>query len=70
MKQVSICIRTVNDNLEVKEDFLSFYELENIKSITVINAIKNISVWTNVPWSQQYDEKEVWCSHQIISRIT
>ena len=35
MEQFSFCTRTVDDNLEVKEDFLSFYELENIKSVAV-----------------------------------
>ena len=32
-EQFSFCIRTVDDNLEVKEDFLSFYELEKINSV-------------------------------------
>ena len=41
-EQFSFCIRAVDDNLEVKEDFLGFYELENIKSVTVVNAIKDI----------------------------
>ena len=35
MEQFSFCIRTVDDNLEVKGDFLGFYESENIKSLTV-----------------------------------
>ena len=33
-EQFSFCIRTVDDNLEVKEDFLGFYELEKIKSVS------------------------------------
>ena len=41
-EQFSFCIRTVDDNLEVKEDFLGFYELENIKIVRVVNAIKDI----------------------------
>ena len=41
-EQFSFCIRTVDDNLEVKEDFLGFYELENIKILRVVNAIKDI----------------------------
>ena len=41
-EQFSFCILTVDDNLEVKEDFLGFYELENIKSITVVHTIKDI----------------------------
>ena len=41
-EQFSFCIRTVDDNLEVKEDFLGYYELKTIKSVTVVNAIKDI----------------------------
>ena len=41
-KQFSICIGTVDHNFEVKEDFLGFYELESINSVTVVNAIKDI----------------------------
>ena len=44
----SFCIRTVDDKLEVKEDLLGLYELENIKSVTVVNAIKNILLRFNV----------------------
>ena len=47
-EEFSFCIRTVDDNLEVKEDFLGFYELENIKSITVVNAIKDILLRFNL----------------------
>lgn len=41
-EQFSLCIRTVDDNLEVKEDFLALYELEIIKSETVVNTIKDV----------------------------
>ena len=37
-EEVSICIHTVDDNLEIKEDILGFYESENIKNV----AIKDI----------------------------
>ena len=39
-EQFSFCIRTVDDNLEGKEGFLGFYKLENIESVTFVNAIK------------------------------
>ena len=42
----------MDGNLEVKEDFLGFYELENIKSVTVVNAIKDILLRFNL--SLQY----------------
>ena len=41
-EQFSFCIGTVDDNLEVMEDFLGFYELQNIKIVRVVNAIKDI----------------------------
>ena len=41
-EQFSWCIRTVDDNLEVKEDFLGLYELEIIKSETAVNTIKDV----------------------------
>ena len=39
-EQFSFCICTVDDNLEVKENFLGFCELDNIKSVTFMNPIK------------------------------
>ena len=42
LEQLSICLRTVSDNLESQEDFFGFYELTNIKSDTIVNAIKDI----------------------------
>ena len=42
LEQLSFCARTVNDDLNVDEDFLGFYEIDNIKSETVVKAIKDI----------------------------
>ena len=53
-EQLSFCIRTVDNNLEVKEDFLGFYELENIKSVTVMNAIKDVLVRFNLSLQKTY----------------
>ena len=53
-EQLSFCIRTVDNNLEVKEDFLGFYELENIKSVTVMNAIKDILLRFNLSLQKTY----------------
>ena len=39
---MSFCVRTVGDNLNIDEDFLGFYGIDNIKSETVFNAIKDI----------------------------
>ena len=41
-KQLSFCVRTVGDNLNIDEDFLGFYGIDNIKSETVFNAVKDI----------------------------
>ena len=40
--QLSFCTRTVDRNFNVNEEFLGFYELENIKSNTIVKAIKDI----------------------------
>ena len=42
IEQLSFCIRSVGDDLEVSEDFIGFYEIDNIKSETIVNAIKDI----------------------------
>ena len=41
LEQLSFNIRSVDDDLEVHEDFLGFYEVNNIKSDTIIAAIKD-----------------------------
>ena len=41
-EQLSFSVWTRCDNLNIEEDFLSFYEIEKIKSETVFNAIKDI----------------------------
>ena len=35
-------MRNVNEKLNVREDFPGFYELDNIRSFTIVNAIKDI----------------------------
>ena len=42
IEQLLFCVRSVHDNLDVSEDFTGFYELDNIKSETIVNVIKNI----------------------------
>ena len=41
-EQLSFCVRSVDDTLDVSKDFIGFYEVGNIKSKTIINAIKDI----------------------------
>ena len=42
VEQLSFCLRTVNKKLNVREDSLEFYELDNIQSSTIVNAVKDI----------------------------
>ena len=42
LEQLSFCARTVAYDLNVDEDFLEFYEIVNIKSDTIVKAIKDI----------------------------
>ena len=42
VEQLSFCTRSVDDDLNVSEDFMGFYELKNIKSEKIVNAIKDI----------------------------
>ena len=59
LNQLSICVRTVNDNLEVFERFLGFYEIPNIRSETIVTAIKGALIRMQLPLSscrgQTYD---------------
>ena len=42
IEQLFLCVKSVDDNLNVSENFIGFYELISIKSKTIINAIKDI----------------------------
>ena len=42
IEQLFFCTRSVDDDLNVSEDFMGFYELKNIKSEPTVNAIKDI----------------------------
>ena len=47
-EQLSFCLRTVDENLDPFEDFIGFYELENIKSNMIVRVIKDILIRLNV----------------------
>ena len=47
-EQLLFCLRTVDENLDPFEDFIGFYELENIKSNTIVRVIKDILIRLNV----------------------
>jgi len=48
LEQLSVCLRTVSDDLEIEENFLEFYELNNIKSDSIVHAIKDIFLRSNL----------------------
>ena len=60
LEQLSFCARTVDDDLYINEDFLGFYEIDNIKSETVVKAIKDILMSCSLSLDdcrgQTYDE--------------
>lgn len=41
-EQVSFCVRTVNDDLIINEDFIGLYETPNSESQTLFNIVKDI----------------------------
>ena len=49
LEQLSICTRTVENDLIVHENFLGFYEIPNIKSETIALAIKDALVRMKLP---------------------
>ena len=56
--QLSFCVRTSGDNLNVDKDFLGFCEVAKIKSETVFNAVKDILLRCSLSlyncWGQTY----------------
>ena len=48
VEQLSFCLRTIDEKLNVREDFLGFYELDNIRSSTIVNAVKDILSRSNL----------------------
>ena len=60
-EQLSFNIRTVDENLDPFEDFIGFYELENMKSNTIVRVIKDIKLEfgklqrSKVRWSIKHD---------------
>lgn len=51
LEQMSICVRTVNDDPEVSENFLGFYEILNIENDTIVTAIKDALIRMQLPLS-------------------
>ena len=47
-EELSFCLRTVDQDLNPSEDFIGFYELENIKSNTIVRVMKDILIRTHL----------------------
>ncbi|XP_065658906.1 uncharacterized protein LOC136083434 [Hydra vulgaris] len=47
-EQLVICLRLVGDKLEVSENFIGFYEIENIKAETIFNTIMDSLLRCNI----------------------
>ena len=58
-QQLSMCVGWIDGSLNPHEDFLGFYEFQNITSDTIVSAIKDSSTRFNFPLSdlrgQTYD---------------
>ena len=47
-EQLTLCLRWVDEIFNIHEDFLGFYELENIKSDTIVLAIRDVLLRTQI----------------------
>ena len=50
-EQLSFYLQSVNENLNALEDFIGFYQLQNIKSNTIAHVIKDILITMNLSLS-------------------
>ena len=56
---LSLCVRTVNDNLEVFELFLGFYETPDIQSETIVTVIKDALIRMQLPLSKSFHQEHL-----------
>ena len=47
-EQLTLCLWWVDEIFNIHEDFLGFYELENIKSDTIVSAIRDVLLRTHI----------------------
>ena len=65
LEQLAICVRIVNDNFEVFERFLGFYEIPNIQSETIVTAIKDALIRMQLPLSSCHGQKYGGASNML-----
>ena len=47
-EQLTLCLRWVDELFNIHKDFLGFYQLENIKSDTIVSAIRDVLLRTQI----------------------
>ena len=47
-EQLTLCLRCVDELFNIHEDFLGLYQLENIKSNTIVSAIRDVLLRTQI----------------------
>ena len=59
-EQLVICLRSVNENFEIREDFVGLYQLQSTKSENIFSVLTEVLQEFNLPLSklrgQSYDE--------------
>ena len=51
-EQLAICFRWVDTELEVHEEFVGLYQIENISSDTIVQALKDCLIRMNLQWNR------------------
>ena len=51
-EQLVTCLRWVDNNLETHEDFLGLYSLSDLRADTMTNAIKDVFLRFDLPFSK------------------
>ena len=69
-EQLSFCVRWVDQQLKVHEDFIGFYEIANMKSDTIVSAIKDILLRLKLSLEncrgQTYDGQATWLDRSLV----
>ena len=64
-EQLTICIRYVDPDIEVHEEFIGLYLCPDIKSNTIVSVLKDVLLRLNLDLSQCrgqcYDGGSNWC---------
>ena len=47
-EELTFCLRWVDESFNEYEDFLGFYEVPNVKSDTIVSAIRDIMLRTQI----------------------